>query len=327
MAVRRVLPSRRRPRRDHRAAAAAAHGHASTCGLRCVGRAAPAAAARHAARRAIARRRFARTGAELDAGRAPVLLNKLITGASASACRKLLVTRALARGERRRRQARRASPDGLHAHQRHARRRALSRASSRAARRRARPTPAASRIPFFLAHPLNVPLEALGDLGAGRLAWPSGSGTASARSSSAAAGRSWLWSRGEELVTERFPELAAMRRRPARRHRDRRRDRGLERRPRAALRRAAEAHRPQDPRQEAPARHARRAHGVRPARMGRASTCARCRRRERRALLEDAGQRSCSTRPHRASPLLDGRRLGRPGAPARGRARDAASRA
>ena len=37
----------------------------------------------------------------------------------------------------------------------------------------------------------------------------SGSGTASARSSSAATGRTFLWSRGEELVTDRFPELAA----------------------------------------------------------------------------------------------------------------------
>ena len=39
--------------------------------------------------------------------------------------------------------------------------------------------------------------------------WSSGSGTASARSSCAAPGRSHLWSRGEELITHRFPEIAA----------------------------------------------------------------------------------------------------------------------
>ena len=36
-----------------------------------------------------------------------------------------------------------------------------------------------------------------------------GSGTASALSSSAANGETWLWSRGEELITRRFPEIAA----------------------------------------------------------------------------------------------------------------------
>ncbi len=43
-----------------------------------------------------------------------------------------------------------------------------------------------------------------------RNGWSNGSGTASARSWSSAPAGSWLWSRGEELVTDRFPELAAM---------------------------------------------------------------------------------------------------------------------
>jgi DNA ligase-1 len=44
------------------------------------------------------------------------------------------------------------------------------------------------------------------------------------------AGQVWLWSRGEELVTDRFPEIAADGRSAARRHRAGRRNRGLARR-------------------------------------------------------------------------------------------------
>ena len=51
------------------------------------------------------------------------------------------------------------------------------------------------------------------------------------------AGQVWIWSRGEELVTERFPEIVALRARAARRHRARRRDRRLEGRPRRAVQR------------------------------------------------------------------------------------------
>ena len=65
--------------------------------------------------------------------------------------------------------------------------------------------------PFFLAHPLEGDARRRSATSAtGR---PSGSGTASARSSSAAAGETFLWSRGEELVTDRYPELAGARRR------------------------------------------------------------------------------------------------------------------
>ena len=53
--------------------------------------------------------------------------------------------------------------------------------------------------------------------------WWSGSGTASARSSCIAAGEVFLWSRGEELITERFPEIVAAARGAAGRHGARRR--------------------------------------------------------------------------------------------------------
>ena len=42
--------------------------------------------------------------------------------------------------------------------------------------------------------------------------------------------QTFIWSRGEELVTERFPELAGAGRAAAGRHRDRRRDSAVERR-------------------------------------------------------------------------------------------------
>ena len=64
--------------------------------------------------------------------------------------------------------------------------------------------------PFFLAYPLEGRRRRpRRPRATGR---PSGSGTASARSSSAAQWRTFLWSRGEELITDRFPELDAARR-------------------------------------------------------------------------------------------------------------------
>ena len=65
--------------------------------------------------------------------------------------------------------------------------------------------------PFFLAHPFNLPLEqfdaALGPPSAWLIEWKwDGIRTQLVKR----AGQSWLWSRGEELVTERFPELAQM---------------------------------------------------------------------------------------------------------------------
>ncbi|RST52614.1 ATP-dependent DNA ligase [Variovorax sp. MHTC-1] len=65
--------------------------------------------------------------------------------------------------------------------------------------------------PFFLAHPFNLPLEqfdvALGPPSQWIIEWKWDGIRAQLVKR---AGRVWLWSRGEELVTERFPELAQM---------------------------------------------------------------------------------------------------------------------
>ena len=65
--------------------------------------------------------------------------------------------------------------------------------------------------PFFLAHPFNLPLDqfdaALGAPGNWLIEWKwDGIRAQLVRR----AGQVWLWSRGEELVTDRFPELQAM---------------------------------------------------------------------------------------------------------------------
>jgi DNA ligase-1 len=65
--------------------------------------------------------------------------------------------------------------------------------------------------PFFLAHPFNLPLEqfdaTLGPPAQWLVEWKwDGIRAQLVRR----AGRVWLWSRGEELVTDRFPELAQM---------------------------------------------------------------------------------------------------------------------
>ena len=65
--------------------------------------------------------------------------------------------------------------------------------------------------PFFLAHPFNVPLEqfdtVLGPPAGWIVEWKWDGIRAQLVKR---AGQVWLWSRGEELVTERFPELADM---------------------------------------------------------------------------------------------------------------------
>lgn len=65
--------------------------------------------------------------------------------------------------------------------------------------------------PFFLAHPFNVALEAfdatLGPPSEWIIEWKWDGIRAQLVKR---AGRVWLWSRGEELVTDRFPELAEM---------------------------------------------------------------------------------------------------------------------
>ncbi len=65
--------------------------------------------------------------------------------------------------------------------------------------------------PFFLAHPLDAPLEdfdvRLGPVGDWLVEWKYDGirGQVVKR-----AGQVWIWSRGEELVTERFPEIVAL---------------------------------------------------------------------------------------------------------------------
>lgn len=61
--------------------------------------------------------------------------------------------------------------------------------------------------PFCLAHPLEGPPEGLGDIADWQAEWKwDGIRAQLIRR----AGRTFLWSRGEELVTERYPELAAL---------------------------------------------------------------------------------------------------------------------
>ncbi|MRW89383.1 ATP-dependent DNA ligase [Duganella sp. FT80W] len=61
--------------------------------------------------------------------------------------------------------------------------------------------------PFFLAHQLEREPAALGDLAQWQAEWKyDGMRAQLVRRD----GQSWLWSRGEDLITERFPELAAL---------------------------------------------------------------------------------------------------------------------
>ncbi|MFM9434094.1 DNA ligase 1 [Janthinobacterium sp. CG_23.3] len=61
--------------------------------------------------------------------------------------------------------------------------------------------------PFFLAHQLQGEPEALGEPGRWQVEWKyDGMRAQLVRRE----GQSWLWSRGEDLITERFPELAAL---------------------------------------------------------------------------------------------------------------------
>ncbi len=62
--------------------------------------------------------------------------------------------------------------------------------------------------PFFLAHQLQGEPAALGEPGRWQVEWKyDGMRAQLVRRE----GQSWLWSRGEDLITERFPELAALR--------------------------------------------------------------------------------------------------------------------
>jgi DNA ligase-1 len=61
--------------------------------------------------------------------------------------------------------------------------------------------------PFFLAHPLQAPPDTLGPLADWLAEWKyDGIRAQLVRR----AGQTWLWSRGEDLITERFPEISAI---------------------------------------------------------------------------------------------------------------------
>ncbi|OYO32393.1 ATP-dependent DNA ligase [Janthinobacterium sp. PC23-8] len=61
--------------------------------------------------------------------------------------------------------------------------------------------------PFFLAHPLQAAPETLGEVSDWLVEWKYDGMRAQLLRRD---GASWLWSRGEELITERFPELARL---------------------------------------------------------------------------------------------------------------------
>ncbi|MES2932416.1 MAG: ATP-dependent DNA ligase [Pseudomonadota bacterium] len=61
--------------------------------------------------------------------------------------------------------------------------------------------------PFFLAHPLQTTPETLGDIRAWQVEWKYDGIRAQLVHR---AGQSWLWSRGEDLITDRFPEISAI---------------------------------------------------------------------------------------------------------------------
>ena len=61
--------------------------------------------------------------------------------------------------------------------------------------------------PFFLAHPLDGPLEALGEIDRWQVEWKWDGIRAQAIRR---AGQLLIWSRGEDLVTDRFPELGCL---------------------------------------------------------------------------------------------------------------------
>jgi DNA ligase 1 len=61
--------------------------------------------------------------------------------------------------------------------------------------------------PFFLAHPLQAPPETLGDPGSWLVEWKYDGIRAQLIRRQ---GQTWLWSRGEDLITERFPEIASI---------------------------------------------------------------------------------------------------------------------
>ncbi len=103
-------------------------------------------------------------------------------------------------------------------------------------------TPIARPFPFHLAHQIDFAPEDLGDISDWQAEWKWDGIRAQVIKRK---DEVFIWSRGEDLITERFPEIAIGCFEASRRNRPRRRNFAVAGGPRAAIHRAAAADRPQ----------------------------------------------------------------------------------
>ena len=144
----------------------------------------------------VQRREVQRAWAELDGPQAYVW-NKLITGGFRVGVSQKLVVRALARVS--------GVDEPAIAHRLMGAWEPTADFYQRLLSEDTRDTDLSRPYPFFLAYALEADLEALGDAADWQAEWKwDGIRAQLVRRS----GATWLWSRGEELITERFPELA-----------------------------------------------------------------------------------------------------------------------
>lgn len=134
---------------------------------------------------------------EID-GVARFLVNKLITGELRVGVSRSLVVRALSRVS--------GVPEAVVAHRLSGAWEPRPEAYQRLVAADTADAHISQPYPFFLAYALEEDLEALGDVGEWQVEWKwDGIRAQMIRRSD----RSFIWSRGEELVTDRFPELSA----------------------------------------------------------------------------------------------------------------------
>ena len=298
MALRGVLPGGGRLRGDGRSRAAAARARVGR-GSRRMGAAPLRAARRRAGDRARApvrvleRARLERPVPDAEAHRRGLPRRRVAPARHARA-----------RGARGRRgEDGRAAPDRLHAHRRGTGCRRLSRAGHDRGRRPRQSRPSLSVLPRAAAQ------CAGGD--AGRSARLDGRMEVGRHPRAARRARR----RGVAVVARRGSHHRALSRAPrarpraAARHGDRRRGRGVARRPRAAVRRAADPDRPQDAVGEIPRAAAGGAHRLRPARVRRRRPARAAAARAPRAAraIGCQSQPSCARRCRRWSSATRGR--------------------
>lgn len=132
---------------------------------------------------------------ELD-GTERLVWNKLITGAFRVGVSQQLVVRALARVGN--------IAEGVIAHRLTGTWQPSAEAWARIFSPDTTDADPARPYPFYLAYPLEAPLESLGDAAEWQAEWKWDGIRAQLLRRG---GRTWLWTRGEELVTERYPEL------------------------------------------------------------------------------------------------------------------------